>query len=155
MFGAESSITKSGINGKEVPVGALVSFIQKVSGGFVSQLKAKAQAEPQMREKQRVVRRPGTAAGACLLQPTGGCQALPGPMGGWRKVARLLERSAPQRACHQSICCRHLSLSLQGFQCMELASTLIMHRKTFNHSSHSNHCLYYCRASSTWSWRQT
>ncbi|PRW45142.1 F-box-like WD repeat-containing TBL1XR1 [Chlorella sorokiniana] len=29
VFGAESSITKSGINGKEVPVGALVSFIQK------------------------------------------------------------------------------------------------------------------------------
>lgn len=31
VFGAESSITKSGINGKEVPVGALVSFIQKVT----------------------------------------------------------------------------------------------------------------------------
>lgn len=45
VFGAESSITKSGINGKEVPVGALVSFIQKVNAavcdacpGVVAQL---------------------------------------------------------------------------------------------------------------------
>ncbi len=30
VFGCESSVSKSGINGKEVPVGALVSFIQKV-----------------------------------------------------------------------------------------------------------------------------
>lgn len=30
VFGAESSVQKAGINGKEVPVGALVSFIQKV-----------------------------------------------------------------------------------------------------------------------------
>lgn len=29
VFGCESSMTKTGINGKEVPVGALVSFIQK------------------------------------------------------------------------------------------------------------------------------
>lgn len=29
VFGCESSVSKSGINGKEVPVGALVSFIQK------------------------------------------------------------------------------------------------------------------------------
>ena len=29
VFGAESSVAKAGINGKEVPVGALVSFIQK------------------------------------------------------------------------------------------------------------------------------
>ena len=39
VFGAESAITKSGINGKEVPVGALVSFIQKVgSAGWGVQL---------------------------------------------------------------------------------------------------------------------
>lgn len=30
VFGCESSVSKAGINGKEVPVGALVSFIQKV-----------------------------------------------------------------------------------------------------------------------------
>ena len=33
VFGAESSVGKSGINGKEVPVGALVSFVQKVRCG--------------------------------------------------------------------------------------------------------------------------
>jgi hypothetical protein len=30
VFGCEGSVAKAGINGKEVPVGALVSFIQKV-----------------------------------------------------------------------------------------------------------------------------
>ena len=29
MFGAESHATRTGINGRDVPVGALVSFIQK------------------------------------------------------------------------------------------------------------------------------
>ena len=29
VFGAESNVAKSGISGKEVPVGALVSFVQK------------------------------------------------------------------------------------------------------------------------------
>ncbi len=38
VFGAESSVSKSGINGKEVPVGALVSFIQKVSRSLTTRV---------------------------------------------------------------------------------------------------------------------